>query len=871
MKRIILFITVLIFACQELSANHITGGEMYYTYQGLSGSDHRYRVTLKLFRDHFSSGAQLDGSAAIAVFDRVTGATIAVYSVPKTNEIQLQLTSPGPCITNPPVVHYDIGFYEVDIIVPASSNGYLVSYQRCCRINGINNLGGATGVGATYTAEIPANNIVTSGPINNSAKFIGADTVIVCAGYPFTYSFAAADPDATDQLSYTFCRAYTGGTSTAPAPNPPSPPPYGTVPYGSPTFTSSAPMGNTVSINSTTGLITGTAPAAGIYVVTVCVSEIRDGVVIAVQRKDLQIKVGDCNPLKAQLNPMPTTCDGYRVNFSNGVSNPPGTEFVWIFGDPITGINDTSFSATPFHDYSAAGDFTVKLKVSLAGGACADSATFVVKVYPGFRPGFRVEGGCYQNPFRFTDTTTTDFGVVDTWSWNFGDETTLADTSHLQNPQWTFSTAGTKTAQLTVTNSKGCISTFPVTFEVLDRPILNLAFRDTLICRNDVLQLNASGTGVFSWTPLINIINPNTGTPTVNPPVTRWYYVNLNDNGCIANDSVRVRVVNEVTLRAINDTTICQGDAIQLGATSDGLQFSWTPVANLDNPNIINPIAITNTTTAYDVVATIGGCTATDRVIVTTVPYPGANAGAPQTVCYNSPAQLNGSINGIRFEWVPTSYLNNPSILNPISTPPRTTQYVLLSYDTLGCPKPGRDTVLITVQPKVKAFAGNDTTVVVGQPLLFNGTGGVSYQWSPSTGLSSTTIFNPIGVYNSSIDSVRYKLIVRDAAGCPDSAYVTVTVFKTNPTIFVPTAFTPNNDGLNDFIYPIAVGIRRINYFSIYNRWGQLVFTTTVNKRGWDGKINGQLQNSNVYVWMVSAEDYTGKAIFLKGTVALIR
>ena len=154
---------------------------------------------------------------------------------------------------------------------------------------------------------------------------------------------------------------------------------------------------------------------------------------------------------------------------------------------------------------------------------------------------------------------------------------------------------------------------------------------------------------------------------------------------------------------------------------------------------------------------------------------------------------------------------------------------------------------------------------------MFNGTGGVNYLWSPPTGLSSTTIHNPVGVYNSSIDSVRYKLIVSDAGGCLDSAFVTVRVFKTNPYIFVPTAFTPNNDGKNDVIRPIAVGIQKINYFSIYNRWGQMVYTTTVNRAGWDGRVGGTLQNSGVFVWMVSAINYAGKPVFLKGTVALIR
>ena len=177
-----------------------------------------------------------------------------------------------------------------------------------------------------------------------------------------------------------------------------------------------------------------------------------------------------------------------------------------------------------------------------------------------------------------------------------------------------------------------------------------------------------------------------------------------------------MRVVPFVTLRAMNDTTICQGDAIQLNAVSDGLQFSWTPTANLSNPSIINPIATTSVFTRYTVTARIGGCTATDFVDVTPIPYPGSNAGTGPQICYNTSGQLNASIVGSSFTWTPVNYLSNPNILNPIVTPPRTTQYILSVYDTLGCPKPGRDTVVVIVQPRVRAFAGNDTTVVVGQP-----------------------------------------------------------------------------------------------------------------------------------------------------------
>jgi gliding motility-associated-like protein len=273
----------------------------------------------------------------------------------------------------------------------------------------------------------------------------------------------------------------------------------------------------------------------------------------------------------------------------------------------------------------------------------------------------------------------------------------------------------------------------------------------------------------------------------------------------------------------------------------------------------------------FQVTGSIGTCRNQRSIRIRTIPYPQASAGNDLNLCFNNSGQLQGVIAGSSFQWNPTAYLNNPTILNPIATPPRTTLYKLIAYDTLGCPKPGIDSVLVTVQPRVRANAGRDTSVVVGQPLQLNGTGGVSYTWSPATGLNNPTIFNPIGVYGANTDSVRYKLIVRDAVGCSDSAYMTVRVFRTPASIFVPTAFTPNGDGLNDRARPICVGIKKINYFTIYNRWGQIVFTTNQDRQGWDGIYMGMPQGSAVFVWVVSAEDYNGLQYFDKGTVTLIR
>src|SRR6185503_8110771 len=139
------------------------------------------------------------------------------------------------------------------------------------------------------------------------------------------------------------------------------------------------------------------------------------------------------------------------------------------------------------------------------------------------------------------------------------------------------------------------------------------------------------------------------------------------------------------------------------------------------------------------------------------------------------------------------------------------------------------------------------------------------FTWTPSTGLSSTTIFNPIATLGPEIDYITYIVRAENSTGCYGEDNIQVTVFKTGPSIFVPTAFTPNGDGRNDIIYPVCVGIKELKYFKIFNRWGQVVFSTKVVGKGWDGRIGGTPQATNNFVFMVEGVDYLGNTIFKKG------
>lgn len=860
-----LFMLMLVFTAR---ADHITGGEMSYVFTGIDNGQYVYQVTAKLFMDCYSN-RRLPNPAYFGVFNRGTGKRILDISVPMLRQDDLLLSNPGPCITNPPRVCYNIGVYDFTLRLPPTPEGYIIAIQVVYRVQGIDNLTPGYGnIGATYTGEIPGTDPVSSGPQNHSARFNSDDMVVICANNAFSYSFEAVDGDG-DQLRYSFINAFVGGAGGGGTNFPPAPPPYSSVPYGS-SYGADAPLGGHVKINTTTGLITGVAPGDGIYVVTVQVEEIRNGVVIATQRKDLQIRITACTIASASMPPEYMLCDDSKtISLANMSTSPLITSTTWELIDNKGTIVFNSGSPVTSFTFPDTGTYTVKLVIN-RNQQCSDSTISLAYVYPGFKPDFTVNGICFKKPTQFLDASVSAIGQVNSWDWQFGDGTGN-DNSTIASPVYTYQSMGTKSVQLIATNTKGCRDTATKNINILDKPPLSLAFRDTLICIPDAVQLQAIGNGLFSWNPANGMIDANTAAPTVAPATTTTYTVQLNDNGCLNHDSVKVSVVDHVTLQAMNDTTICQSDTVRLHVQSDGLKYNWTPANQVLNTNLQDPEVVTRFTTSYMVTASIGSCTATGQVVVTTVPYPDADAGADTTICFATPAQLKASTEANSFVWLPEASLNNLNILNPVATPKSTTAYILSAYDNKGCPKPGYDTVMVNVLPDINAFAGKDTSVVVGQLLQLQATGGIRYQWMPGTNLSNPQIAGPSATYNTPSTGIIYKVLVYNQAGCVDSAFIKVKVFQTMPTVFVPNAFTPNNDGKNDLLRPLGVGIARIDYFQIFNRWGQLVFRTTTNEHGWDGTIAGKLQPSGTYVWMVKAVDYTGAPYIQRGTLVLVR
>ena len=850
-------------------SKHIKGGEIHYSYLGPSPTRpnyDQYELRLRLFVSCLATPQQLEDNVSLGIYRTSDGNKVDIVTAGLSLNYMITLKSPSPCIINPSPVCYLIREFTVIEELPKDPNGYMVVFQRCCRIDGIRNLSPNINVGATYFCQIQGTNSIGVAGENSNPDFGVKDTVLICQGKRFKLDYRAIDVDG-DSLSYEFAPGYNGGGINNPVVAVPDPPrSWQTLVYRN-GYSGLQPLGPDVTIDRRTGLISGIAPVGGDYVVCVLVREWRGGIEVSAHRKDFIIHVDDrCDFPSADLNPNYITCNGFDFSFHNEASASPLIHsYYWDFGVPAT-TSDTSTLSRPTFTFPDTGVYHVKFIVN-KDEPCTDSATTLMSVFPGFFPGFSSQGTCVLNPVLFTDTTRTQYGRVSFWDWNFGDHTTTADTSNGQNPSWKYSDTGMKNVQFIVANSKGCQDTVYQLVHMTDKPPIFFPFIDTLICNIDTLQLHAQGFGTFTWNPPANMINPNTADPLVYPQTSTYYTVTLNQAGCVNQDSLLVRVVDHVTLNPGNDSTICLGDTITLNPSGDGLYFAWSPASSLDDPNTKSPHAFPPATTTYSVRASIGKCFTTGVVGIRTVPYPLSNAGSDIFICYQDTAQIEAVANGIRFDWIPVTYLSDPAILSPKAFPPQTTVYTLLAYDTLGCPKPGISKITIRVNPPIIAFAGNDTSVVIGQPLQLHGSGAPAFLWSPDFALDRNDISDPVAHLT---ENQTYIMKTYTEEGCFGYDTINIKVFTTAPDIFVPNAFTPGGS-TNTVFRPIPVGISKIEYFRVYNRNGMLLYNTTQMGSGWDGTFNGKTQNVGGYVWTVRGIDYTGKVVSKKGTVVLIR
>ena len=892
MKRYV-FIILILFLCIKSYAHHISGGEIYYTYLGKSTTDTSkllYKITLVLYKDTAVNGAStsvasLKGDYNISIYRGDNQQLLFNTVVLSSNYDYMLMKTYSPCLVKKPPVAFSVMTLDTIIEVPNLSEGIYVSHSLCCRVDEIINVK-SNEIGATFWVKIPGINENKFAPLNSSAIFNRKDTILICKNFPINLDFSATDSDG-DSLFYSFANGYSSITAIATntLPSSADAPPFTTVDYIAP-YTFSQPLGAGVTINPTTGFVSGNAPdSAGVYLIAVWVDEYRNGFKIAQHKKEFQIRVDDCEYTAANLKPTYITCDpkdSLRFSFKNElIIDTATTRYHWDFGE-LNLTTDTSSKPSPTYTYSDTGVFLMKLTV-LNNLGCTSSDSAIVKIFPGYIANFKSVGYCFQNPFIFTNTTYAKYGFTDSVHWDFGESSLTTDTSILAISSYQYLTPGNRMVHLYAHSNKGCIDTVSRLITVLDRPTINLPFRDTLICSIDTLQLKSSSNGVsYLWTPNKWIINNQVSNPFVFPKKSITYILTVTDHSCVSNDSIRVNVLDFITVDAGPNVNICLGDSFKMQTTSSALSYNWTPALTLDDSTKKYPVAFpTKRATTYYVKANLGKCQDKDSITIFTSPHSKITLSPDTSICLGDTVRLFGSnYNGDVFNWSPTTFLSDSNSLSPLIKPTISTTYILTSKYLTGCIKPQKDTIKINVVQPFTVFAGRDTSVVFVQPLqlsaLVDDASDKQFVWTrfpikyPNY-LNDTSSQYPIATLPQKVDSIYYIVKAFTKENCVAFDTVRILVYKVPPEIFVPTAFTPNEDGKNDIIKPIPVGIKYLNYFNVYDRWGKLLFTTNEMGRGWDGKVNGVYQNSGAFIFTVQGVDYFGNSIYKKGTFVLIR
>ena len=400
---------------------------------------------------------------------------------------------------------------------------------------------------------------------------------------------------------------------------------------------------------------------------------------------------------------------------------------------------------------------------------------------------------------------------------------------------------------------------------------------------NPVVQWQQSTDNGITWSdiPGANAVNYSR---IFSVPDTFLYRLSGGDATTIANPNCRV--VSNVIKVAVdglptgytvtNNSPVCSGQDLKFNA-SGAASYTWTgPNGFYDNipyPHIFFSSLADNGMYYVDVTS-LGGCIKKDSTYATII---GTDVYArPDTaICKGQSVKLEVN-KGISYLWTPATGLSAVNMQYPRAKPATTTIYTVKVTDSFGC----SDTAMVEirvlnkVEVKAKIAASNylcrsfDSLSFSNQSL-----GQVnSWNWNFGNGLLSSVKDPPVQYYSTiaNENTIVARLAVTDTTGCTDTAYHFITVAD-NCYIAVPSAFTPNNDGLNDYLYPLNAYKATNLIFRVYNRNGQIVFQTKDWTRKWDGRINGIEQNTGVYIWMLDYNDASGKRISLKGTTVLIR
>jgi len=560
-------------------------------------------------------------------------------------------------------------------------------------------------------------------------------------------------------------------------------------------------------------------------------------------------------------------------------TSAPGLLYAWDFGDGTVLTNNIK-SAN--HTYLNAGIYQPSLLVIDSSGCrqlgeapesvIIDSLSLSLNSLP--------ERFCENAVIQLTPVISSvaeQAGHPLSYTWDFG-TTALTRFSNERNPVANYGSTGSHTLQLTVLSPLGCTKTISKLISI-DKLVRAQILSPDLVCEDKSIQLGAQAAGTnlrWNW----NFGNGQTSHAQEPPPVqfnAGTYLVQLYtiNQACIDTTEKLVRVSPLPTIQLKEaDLEICTGQSIELQATG-AVTYSWSPATGLNNPSIANPIANPGTSGNFMVTGTSAdGCSATNQVNITVIPDYNLEISPDTGICIGNtvPIRVSG---GANYEWIGTTAgLSSISSPNPIAKPDQSTIYRVRSTAAAGC-FPKETEINIQVYPIPMVSLGQDITTSATSTVTLSAQTSAdvtTWSWSPANFLSCTNCLQPLAT--PSQDMV-YTLEVSNENGCIASDEIKIIVGCDENKVYIPNAFTPNGDGKNDRFQIQATGIKEIESFQIYNRFGQLVYEIkngdpSNSSHAWDGRFKGMIQASGTYVYFIQLRCYNNQPIVRKGSVVLL-
>jgi gliding motility-associated-like protein len=520
--------------------------------------------------------------------------------------------------------------------------------------------------------------------------------------------------------------------------------------------------------------------------------------------------------------PIITTGNCVFQNMSFSIENAVGISTIsWDFGDPATGSDNTSSSFNPTHIFSSSGPYLVKAVLTNSNGCGADTITKLV--HAGI---FKVFLG---NDTSICKGDSLKLKVV------------IPGTSVVWNTGTTDSVLSINETGLYWVRVKigACEATDSIYVTVQDLPIFSLG-ADTTICDGLPLTLKPDNS-----LPGLNFLwSTGQNSNSISAHTEGSYWLMAEDNqGCRFRDTIEIdfNVYPEFSLG--EDTAICS-QTFSLGVNYPGGKYLW------HSGDTTNSISISNSG-IYWLEIDKNNCSFRDSVEIFMKPYPNVNLGADTVLCYGNSLSIALENNIVFYNWNTGSTLSSIMINSPGT--------YSVSGNLNDCI--ARDTIEVMYTTKPSFTLGQDLDICPGQvhnlvPDVFEGKY-LSYLWSTGSEGKSININNP-GIYNLELKNIcgTYfdEIIVRPA--------------KCN--VYVPNAFTPNGDGLNDYFKPSFKGGLIKYSFQIFNRWGEKVFETRILDKGWDGRHKGKLI-PGIYVFkLLFLPQGDTKEQMVTGTVSLV-